>query len=222
MKPLFTDEEFLKAKSRDMLPCECYKCNKKFYKVKYDIQKSIKNNKNHKTMYCSNECRITKQKTNCTNCGIVIFKNLSEIKKSKSNNYFCSKSCSVKYNNKHKNYGYRRSKLENWLENQLTLLYPDLEIDYNKKTIINSELDIYIPSLNIAFELNGIYHYEPIYGVDKLNQIKENDISKSKLCYDHKIDLCIINTTEQKYFKPSTSHKYLDIIVNIIKERLKG
>ena len=36
---------------------------------------------------------------------------------------------------------------------------------------INSELDVYVPSLNLAFELNGIFHYEPIYGEKKLNQI---------------------------------------------------
>ncbi len=35
-----------------------------------------------------------------------------------------------------------------------------------------------------------------------------------------KIDLCIINTSQQKYINPSTSKKYLDIIVNIIDERL--
>jgi len=80
-------------------------------------------------------------------------------------------------------------------------------------------LDIYIPSLNVAIELNGIFHYEPIYGVDKLGKIQDNDISKSKACIDNQIDLCTIDTSGQKYFKPKTSQKYLDIITNIIKER---
>jgi len=44
------------------------------------------------------------------------------------------------------------------------MLYPDLVIHFNKKDAINSELDIYIPSLKLAFELNGIFHYEPIFG----------------------------------------------------------
>jgi hypothetical protein len=68
--------------------------------------------------------------------------------------------------------------------------------------------------------LNGIFHYEPIYGVNKLDKIQSNDISKSKACFDAKIDLCIIDTSTQSYFKESTSQKYLNIIINIINERL--
>jgi hypothetical protein len=138
----------------------------------------------------------------------------------RSKNHFCSQSCTISYNNKHKTTGNRRSKLEIYLENQLTILYPNLPIDYNLKLAINSELDIYIPSLNLAFELNGIFHYEPIFGINKLDQIRNNDISKSKACIDNRIDLCIIDTSDQKYVKPSTSQKYLDIIIKIINERL--
>jgi hypothetical protein len=124
------------------------------------------------------------------------------------------------YNNKHKTTGNRRSKLEIYLEQQLTLLYPNIAIDFNNKSVIGSELDIYIPSLNLAFELNGIFHYEPIFGVNKLDQIRNNDISKSKACFDAKIDLCIIDTSNQINFKISTSKPYLDIITKIIDERL--
>ena len=62
-----------------------------------------------------------------------------------------------------------------WLEEQLTSLYPKLDIHFNRKDTIGSELDIYIPSLNLAVELNGIFHYEPIFGKDKLSKIKTND-----------------------------------------------
>jgi hypothetical protein len=114
-----------------------------------------------------------------------------EIKK--SNNHFCSKSCAAKYNNKNKSFGTRRSKLEHWIEEQLTQIYPSLHIDFNQKTAINSELDIYIPSLNELPAPDFVnLHYEPIYGVDKLQQIRENDISKSKACHEAKIDLCTI------------------------------
>ena len=61
--------------------------------------------------------------------------------------------------------------------------------------------------------------HEPIYGVGKLGQIQENDASKSKACHDAKIDLCIIDTSSQKYFRPKTSHKYLSIITKIIDNR---
>ena len=99
-------------------------------------------------------------------------------------------------------------------------LYPNLPIEFNKKDIIGSELDIYIPSLNLAIEVNGIFHYEPIYGVDKLHKIQANDASKAQSCLEEGVDLFVINTSSQKYVKPSTSQKYLDIINNTIKERL--
>ena len=35
-------------------------------------------------------------------------------------------------------------------------------------------------------------------------------------CYKRQIDLCIIDTSSQKYFKERTSKKFLDIITNII------
>lgn len=60
---------------------------------------------------------------------------------------------------------------------------------------------------------------QPICGPKKLNQIKKNDISKSKACIDNQIDLCIIDTSQQKYVKESTSKEYLDIIINIINQR---
>ena len=151
----------------------------------------------------------------CLHCEKSFVKLTAEIKRSK--NHFCSRSCSVTYNNTHKTKGTRRSKLEKWLEEQLTNLYPELEILYSNKTTINSELDIYIPSLKLAFELNGIFHYEPIFGKSKLNQIQNNDNRKFQACIENGIELCIIDTSQHKYVKPSTSQKYLDIINNIIR-----
>ena len=223
MIQLYSNELFDEAKSKDLLPLQCKQCNETFYRMKQKIKDFNNKNLDVTGDYCSHKCRglskNTKQTVNCTNCNKQFNKHPSEIKKSKSGNHFCSHSCSTTYNNKHKTHGNRRSKLEKWLEEQLSTLYPNLTIDYNKKTAIGSELDIYIPSLNIAFEINGIFHYEPIFGIDKLGKIQENDISKSKACIDAKIDLCIIDTSTQKYVKPSTSQKYLDIILQIIKER---
>ncbi len=222
MRPLFVEKEFILAKSTDKLPCECYSCKKVFYKTKHQIQRVLNPNQDYSGKFCSSKCKnnfqTKKQKINCDNCNIEFYKLPNQIKKSK--NHFCGRSCASVYRNKNKSHGNRRSKLEAWLEKQLIILYPNLEIHFNQKTAINSELDIYIPSLNLAFELNGIFHYEPIYGTDKLQQIQDNDISKSKACHEAKIDLCTIDTSGQKYFKESTSKKYLDIINNIIKERL--
>jgi hypothetical protein len=129
---------------------------------------------------------------------------------------FCSQSCAGVYNQTHKTHGTRRSKLEKWLEEQLKLLYPDLEIHCNQKDAIDSELDFYIPSLKLAFELNGIFHYEPIHGNEQLSKIQNNDNRKFQACLEKQIELCIIDSSKQNYFKESNCKPYLDIIVQII------
>ena len=221
MKPLYTQEQFNSSKSMDSLTCQCYYCDKPFNTIKKRISHELKYNRG-RVKFCSQECnKLLNNPPNiveCKNCNCLFKKIISNVMSTKNN--FCSHSCSASYNNKNKKTGNRRSKLEIWLESQLITLYPNLLIDFNKKSAIMSELDIYIPSLNLAFELNGIFHYEPIYGVDKLEQIKSNDKSKSLACHEAKIDLCIIDTSAQKYVKPSTSQKYLNIIVDIINERI--
>ena len=223
MNPLYTIEEFNNSKCNDKLPLKCKNCNKTFYIRKGNIQEIIKGLKQHD--FCSPKCSSifnTKNNTksvSCANCQKIFNKRLSQCK---SKNDFCSQSCAAIYNNAHKITGNRRSKLEKWLEEQLMKLYPNLEIHFNRKDTINSELDIYIPSLKLAFELNGIFHYEPIYGESKLSQIQNNDNRKFKLCLENNISLCIIDTSSQKYFKESSSYKYLDIICDIINSGCSG
>lgn len=135
-------------------------------------------------------------------------------------NVFCSQSCAATYNNLHKTKGNRRSKLEAWLETQLQTIYPELVIEYCNKAAINGELDIYIPSLQLAFELNGIYHYEPIHGQSKLDQVQSNDHRKFQACIEHSIELVIMDTSQLKYFKEANCIPYLDIIRKIVDGKL--
>jgi len=220
MRPLFNELEFKLAKTTDDLSCECYTCGSKFLIKKREIISYLNNGKG-KCNYCSRKCsNIAIKKSSiikCDNCCKSFEKQLSQINKSK--NHFCSSSCAATYNNTHKTKGNRRSKLETYLENELIKYYPDLEIHFNRKDAINSELDIYIPSLKLAFELNGIFHYEPIFGVDKYNQIQNNDNRKFQACLEQGIEICIIDSSQQKYFKKETSQKYLDIITNIINNK---
>ena len=203
-----------------MKTIQCDNCKVLFEVDKFKWKRDRHKQKIGKRVYCSKDCRYVakginfKQLVQCYNCLKSFEKSYSQI--IKTNNHFCCQSCAATYNNTHKTKGNRRSKLEKWLEEQLTNIYPELKILYSDKTTINSELDIYIPSLKIAFELNGIFHYEPIFGEDKLNQIQNNDNRKFQACIEHGIELCIIDTSQHKYVKPSTSQKYLDIITHLV------
>ena len=226
MQPLYTETEFKTAKSRNLLPLECLHCRKTFHKTKADIQRGFNPLHFAVVSFCSHKCQREHETPPilviCSHCKTQFKKTASQSKRSKSGNHFCSRSCSGTYNNLHKKHGTRRSKLEKWLEEQLTTLYPDLEIHFNRKDAIESELDIFIPSLRLAFELNGIYHYEPIHGQDKLNSIQSNDHRKMLACAERNIEMCSIDTSSFKYFKEQRTMKFLKIIQDIIDSRLSG
>lgn len=218
MKPLYTEKEYSQAKGKYLLSFECYNCQQIFQKTKTTIKYEIKRNRPIK--FCSSVCRgkaFNKSiRDNCGFCGSECIRQLNEYKGSKSGKIFCNRSCAAKYNNTHKITGCRRSKIEIWIEQQLKILFPNLNILFNDKKTISSELDIYIPSLSLAFELNGIFHYEPIYGNQKLEQIQTNDQNKFYLCQQNSISLCIIDISQMIHFKPSKAQKFLNIILSII------
>lgn len=223
MKTLFSKKQFNKAKSRDLLPLQCHTCKKTFGKPKNVIQKYLSNNVSHVSNdFCSKKCqhkaRITRQKIKCENCNKIFEKLLNQFKKSK--HHFCCSSCAATYNNAHKTYGYNRSKIEFWIEKELKNLYPNLPVLYNDVKTISSELDIYIPSLSLAVEINGIFHYKPIYGLNKLSKIQIHDQAKFQKCIKNKIELCTIGISSLKRFKEQDAQKYLDIIISIIKSKL--
>ena len=218
---LISIEEILSSKSTRMIPLKCDCCQQNFERMQKYIKSNLKL-RSYKNHYCSNACQNKLKKAteqvNCKQCNKIFLKKRNQLKKHP--NSFCSSSCAATYNNTHKTHGCRRSKLEIYFEQILPTKYPDLEFHFNRKDAINSELDIYIPKLKLAFELNGIFHYEPIYGADKLNQTQNNDRRKFQACLEQGIELCIIDTSSLSYFKPDKAQKYLDIIINIINSKL--
>jgi hypothetical protein len=209
----------------------CEFCKSDFYIPSFRVKANIKKY-GYSQKFCSIQCcgkynsgELHYRKTvpiicNCLNCNKPFEKSYTEFNRSKNKKHFCSKSCAAKYNNTHKSHGYRRSKLEIWIEEQLTKLYPKLKIEFNKIETINSELDIYIPSLKLAFEFNGVFHYEPIYGKEKLGKIQNNDNRKFQACLEKNIELCIIDVSKIKYIKEKTSRPILEGIQNIINKKL--
>lgn len=199
----------------------CAYCKTNFIKSDYLEKRSNLHFCNKK---CSNLWRKSQQKENskikCHNCEKLFYR-LPKNKSSKSKHYFCSISCAATYNNTHKTKGTRVSKLELYIQEKLKESY-EFNFHFNRKDTINSELDIYIPELKLAFELNGVFHYEPIFGEEKLDKIQNNDNRKFQACLEKQIELCIIDTSWIRYNKESNFQKILDIIVKIISYSRRG
>ena len=222
MKPLFTADEFTIAKSKDLLPLECKVCHETFFRKKKTLPaKNSPYHADHCSLRCYAVTRTKKIDCTCLQCGIIFKKKLHEIKRN-NNKKFCSKSCACTFKNFHKTTGIRRSKLELWLQKQLSYKYPTHNILYCDKTSIGSELDIYIPSLKLAFEINGIHHCKPIYGQIHLDKIQSNDDRKLQACLKQGIELTVIDSSSLNNFKEQDCQKYLDVIKNIIELKMGG
>jgi len=90
MKPLYTEEEYNKAKTFDRLPIECYHCGETFYKDKKAIYRVKIKYKRETGKYCSKKCEaydhMTGKNLPCKQCNQTFYKVLSQMKK--SNNIF--------------------------------------------------------------------------------------------------------------------------------------
>ena len=168
-------------------------------------------------IFCSQKCRgehrtITQKPfVECTQCGVMFRKRLNQNKKSKSGNHFCSNSCAATYNNRNKKSGYRRSKLEQFIENRLHVEFPQLKIVANAVGIIGLELDFYLPQLKLAIEINGIFHYQPIYGEEKLIRMQKNDVGKHYQCNSQGIYLFVYRDEHKRFTTPNGEETWNEI-----------
>jgi very-short-patch-repair endonuclease len=158
------------------------------------------------------ETRIEK----CLQCGVEVKIRACDYQKSKTKHFFCTKNCAAEYNNAHKKYGIRRSKLEQYIEKQLCIDFPQLQFDFNKTSLIDAELDIYCPQLRLAIELNGIVHYEPIYGETTFEKTQKRDLQKTLNCAKLGIELAVIDTSKHSYITSKTCATYYALVKNLI------
>lgn len=66
-----------------------------------------------------------------------------------------------------------------------------------------------------------MFHYEPIFGLERLTDQEKRDKQKILKCAENNIELCVIDTTKLIYFKENNAIPYLNIITNIINNRRK-
>lgn len=198
----------------------CPQCKKTYYRSRSGFVRTFSPSVNKKYIFCSSECAAvfhTKSvNMQCGQCGEECIKQQVEIKKSKSGHMFCSRSCAAIYNNKNKKHGYTRSKIELFIEEQIKLEFPNLQFVCNDVETIGLELDFYFPDLKFALELNGIFHYEPIYGQNTFDRIQHNDNQKIIKCYQNDIELCVLDIASIKNFSSKAKEQYKNIVIEQI------
>lgn len=169
----------------------CDQCGSEFLREKKQLCKT-----DRKHVFCSDPCfylfynrSITQP---CAECGAPVTRLAKEVRRSKSGRLFCDTSCAASYNNRQKRKS-RRSKCEIRLFNLLKKSYPDLQLLASDKTMLDGmEVDIAIPSLQLAIEWNGIVHYQPIYGDTKLSKVRQRDEEKRQTAERKHVRLIVI------------------------------
>ena len=77
--------------------------------------------------------------------------------------------------------------------------YPDAIYQYRTKWLGQQSLDVYIPSLKIAFEYQGIQHFNPVNyfgGEQKFKELQERDLRKFLLCKKNGVHIIYWNYDE--------------------------
>jgi hypothetical protein len=211
--------------------CQCGDSFQRLYRVQRDKPlkaKRLGRNPSDNN-FCSNKCYgsfIKKEHTVVANCGWCnkeVIRNSAEFNKSKSGLIFCNRSCSVSFNNTKRRKS-KRSKCEKMLFDLLLEKYPDLGLIPNGKSMLDGlECDIEIQSLKLAIEWNGIVHYKPIYGEEKLQKIQSIDEKKQNLAQEKGIRLIVIPdlVSNKKYVNEafhSICHIFDELSLNLFQE----
>lgn len=94
------------------------------------------------------------------------------------------------------------SKLEKFLHTNL--LSAGFSVEFHKEqSILNTKLqiDLFLPKLNVAIEIDGPSHFEPVWGDDALKRNKKYDDKKTGLILGK--GLYLIRIKQTKDFSPS-------------------
>ena len=101
-------------------------------------------------------------------------------------------------------------------KNELSLFHavrnrhPDTLYQYRPEWLGRQSIDLYIPSLRVAIEYQGIQHYHPVDffgGEEALAHRQELDQQKKQLCLENEVRL-----VEWPYDKPPTDGNVCELI----------
>lgn len=106
----------------------------------------------------------------------------------------------------------KSSALEKFLNEKLLEIFESDQIITNNRKILKSdlEIDIYIKNINLAIEVNGIFHYKKIFKRQDLSRTQYKDERKKMECQELGINFLVINTSEIKYMNMKTRNYIWD------------
>ena len=193
--------KFAKKNKEPVQPHKCKTCDADV--IPTPSQKWKLKNKVIDGVFCSRNCRAKSQQRrhtdNCKVCGKEVTRLMSQVRKSISGNIFCGPQCGSIWSNWQGPKFNNPSKLEIDIVAQLHKDFPKLKIKTSDNQVIGSQLDIWIPKLNLAIEINGPHHFMPLRGeVEKYLNTLKNDIRKWSAARDAGIKLYVLNSSEQK------------------------
>lgn len=220
---LVANHSIIKTHSpKEQIHVQCSSCQTVFTRTRKVLDDRLRQvpDSMHCTLSCKNLDKGQAFIIQCVECGNTTRRTESQLNtrldKHGNCNQFCSRSCSVTHQNKNKTTGHRRSKLEIMVEDHIIENYPKLEFICNDSSLIGLELDFYFPDLKLGIELNGIFHYQPIFGEEKLQSTIKNDQLKIEKCKQFGIQLVQVDTSTQKTVNNKTSKPYVQKISDVI------
>ena len=110
------------------------------------------------------------------------------------------------------------SKVEKFLNNALT--NAGFVVEYHKEHMIENDklhLDIFIPSLSLAIEINGPSHYKPIWGADNLRRNRRADTEKMGLLNHAGISLLRVKCLRKNIYE-KTKRDILNKVLVFLKD----
>lgn len=182
--------------------------------------------------FCSIKCRQEFNKNSvqivdCPQCKKAFLPLYRATKLNTKYGSFCSKSCRMKFYNKNVKIAKSRNKSrpEDLIEQKIKSDFCNLIIKRQDRETLPSELelDIYIPEIKLAIEINGPVHYMPIYGEERLTLVKNKDATKHLEAYHLGISLLTIDVSywqSKKTQDIKSEEAYQTIIKPLINEKI--